>query len=136
MLFTNKIIVKRDSVCMADDCTAPNRCEFTFGQDDTVKELVIKISRYVPDMKDVVWSINLKGAPIAYVNFCPDDKKFELNINNIKISELEDNNIYCKFYSSNKLMDFTSNPPELLYPECKTLLQKVKKHEINRKDYY
>lgn len=136
MFFSKKIIVKRDSICMADDCTAPNSCEFTFGSEDRMKDLIIKISRYVPEMKDVVWSINSNGNPIAYVNFCADDKKFDLITENILISELKNTNFYCKFYNSSKLIDFSINPPELLFPECETLLQKVKKYELGRRDFY
>lgn len=136
MFHVNKIVVKRDSVCMADDCLAPNRSEFTFGEEETLKDLIIQISRYVPNMKDVVWSINYNGNPIGYVNFCSDDKKFELVTENIKIIELQNRNLYCKFYNSSKLMDFTVNPPELLYPECGTLLQKVKRYEVSRRDLY
>ncbi len=136
MFGTKKIIVKRDSICMADDCTAPNACEFAYSSEETLKDLVIKISRYLPELKAVVWSINNKGNPIGYINFCSEDKKFELIIENIRLADLDNHNFYCKFYDSNKLMDFSITPPELLYPECETLLQKVKKYEKTRKDLY
>lgn len=136
MFSIHKVIVKRDSICLADDCTAPNTCEFTFSSDERIKDLIIKIARYVPEMSDVVWSINSSGKPIGYVSFCSDSKKYDLVIDNIRIAELSEKNIYCKFYNKNKLLDFSITPPELLYPECATFLEKVKMHEVRGKDYF
>lgn len=90
--------VTRDSVCMGDDCMAPHLEEFPFKYDAMLSDLMVTLKAYVPAMKMVTWEI-----------FCGEDcvgrlisdksarYNSELNIPDIKISELPEKEIFCRY---------------------------------------
>lgn len=123
----HKIYVERDSVCMGDDCNAPNAKELYYGDHDRLSDFMIEVANYVPAMRNVVWSVACADEIIAYLIFDDDSGcKYELEIQDIKVSELVEQKIYCAYYYESKFYDYRTKPPADLYPQCKTLLDKVR----------
>lgn len=130
MRFSNKVHAERDSVCMGDDCNAPNAKDLYYASNERLSDFMDSVSRYVPSMRNVVWSIECKDKVIAYLIFDENANcKYELAISDMEVSRLVEKKIYCRYYYERKLFDYRTNPPVDLYPECKTLLEKVKAHE-------
>ena len=44
-----RVLVERDSVCMGDDCTAPNSKYILFESGISLSSLLSQIAQYVPD---------------------------------------------------------------------------------------
>ena len=129
-----RIHVERESVCMGDDCNAPNARDLEYETNELLSEFMDSVARYVPTMENVVWSVVAsQGQAIAYLIFDEDASyKYELAIPDMKVSELAEKRIYCRYYYKGKLFDYSTEPPTEMYPECKTLLEKVKEHEKYR----
>lgn len=123
MPMLNQINAERESVCMGDDCNAPNAKELEYSTNELLSDFLDSVAGYVPSMKNVVWSVVCKGRTIAYlifdVNACC---KYELTIPDMRVSELDEKNIYCRYYYKGK-------PSLEKYPQCETLLEKVKAYE-------
>lgn len=130
MTFVNRIYAERDSVCMGDDCNAPNAKYLDYATDELLSEFMDAVAGYVPSMKDVVWSVVCKDKTIAYLIFDEDaGYEYELAVSDIRVSELAEKKIYCRYYYNGKLFDYRIKPPVDMYPECRTLLEKVKAYE-------
>lgn len=130
MTFVNRIYAERDSVCMGDDCNAPNAKYLDYATDELLSEFMDAVAGYVPSMKDVVWSVVCKDKTIAYLIFDEDaGYEYELAVSDIRVSELAEKKIYCRYYYNGKLFDYRIKPPVDRYPECRTLLEKVKAYE-------
>lgn len=133
-MITGKTIhAERDSVCMGDDCNAPNARELNYASNEYLSEFMDSVAKYVPSMKNVVWSVACKDRTIAYLIFDENEEyKYELAVPDMKVSELDGKKIYCRYYHKGTLFDYKVQPPIELYPECKTLLDKVKAYEKSR----
>lgn len=130
MTLFNQIYAERDSVCMGDDCNAPNAEYLDYTTNELLSEFMDSVARYVPCMKDVVWSVTCKDKTIAYLIFDENaGYEYELAISDMRVSELTEKKIFCRYYYESKLFDYRTKPPVEMYPECKTLLEKVKAHE-------
>lgn len=130
MVFKNKIYVERDSVCLGDDCNAPNAKNLDYEDDERLSDFIDAVAKYVPTMREVVWSVSCKDETIAYLIFDENaNYKYELSIQDVKVSDLVEKKLYCRYYYERKLLDFHTNPPTDLYPEYTTLFEKVKAHE-------
>lgn len=130
MTFVNRIYAERDSVCMGDDCNAPNAKYLDYATDELLSEFMDAVAGYVPSMKDVVWSVVCKDKTIAYLIFDEDaGYEYELAVSDIRVSALAEKKIYCRYYYNGKLFDYRIKPPVDMYPECRTLLEKVKAYE-------
>lgn len=104
MGFLNKIHAERDSVCMGDDCNAPNAKDLDYETNELLSSFMDSVANYVPHMKDVVWNVVCKDRTIAYLNFDENaDYKYKLLIPDMKVSELDDKKIYCIYYPKSKL---------------------------------
>lgn len=123
MSILNQIHAERESVCMGDDCNAPNAKELEYTTNELLSDLLDSVAQYVPSMKNVVWSVICKGRTIAYlifdVNACC---KYELTISDMRVSELDEKKIYCRYYYKGKLSLES-------YTQYETLLEKVKAYE-------
>lgn len=126
----DQIYAERDSVCMGDDCNAPNARYLDYAANELLSEFMDSVAGYVPSMRDVVWSVVCKDKTIAYLIFDENDGyEYELAIPDMRVSELAEKKIYCRYYYERKLFDYKIKPPVEMYPECKTLLEKVKAYE-------
>ena len=89
--------LKRDSVCLGDDVTAPNPWNVRLERDTMLSEFMILLIRYVPQMKECEWIVECGRRPIG--RLISDEScvyKRELWISDICISELSGNEIFCR----------------------------------------
>lgn len=92
------IEVARDSVCMGDDCMAPHLEEFPLKHDTMLSDFMVTLKSYVPAMKNVTWEI-LCGEDCVGRLISEENAKYnsELNIPDIKISELSEKEFFCRY---------------------------------------
>lgn len=102
-----KIHVRRDSVCMGDDATAPNAESFFFQQNESIDALMRSLCGYVPHMKNVVWEIICSNTAIGYL-LSDDTGRYQYEISGSvrSISELPTCKLFCRYHHEN-LDDFT-----------------------------
>lgn len=106
MLFQHKIKATRESVCMGDDCNAPNARELDYKPDQLFSEWLSVVADYVPTMHNVVWSVHAKSDLLAYLIF--DHKgnfTIELIIPDQNMSMLGINEVYCRYYYQGELVN-------------------------------
>ncbi len=95
----HKIYAERDSVCMSDDCHAPNAEELDYRDGDRLSDFMDAVAKYVPAMKNVVWGVACAGEMIAYLYFDEASSyEYELQVKDIKVSELLEKKIHCTYY--------------------------------------
>jgi len=120
----------RDSVCMGDDCTAPNAADLTYSDREPLSRFMRSVAAYVPSMKNVVWSVYSGDLLIGHLfSGALGMYRSELAVPDGLVAELPEKKIHCRYYYSLKFKDFREKPPVDLYPEAKTLLDKVKAYE-------
>ena len=91
------IHVTRHSVCMGDDVMAPHADAFRLERDARVSELMRHIAGYVPAMRNYEWDILCNAEMIGKLISGEDCKyKTELLINDIAVSKLPKNEIFCR----------------------------------------
>ena len=115
-----RIKAERDSVCLGDDCTAPNSEYILFESGIRLSELLLQIAQYVPDYsgrQHTIWGIEYKGEPIAFLE-CDENSKYKciLNTDDILADAMDEKKIYCRYFfdhhgnvSSNIKALFSSN---------------------------
>lgn len=97
---TGFIRAERDSVCMADDCMAPNAQELSYDDNMMLSDFMAVISKYVPAMNNCRWIIFFGSEEVAVLTSMSDRKySYELLVSDRKISGLADKAIYCKYES-------------------------------------
>ena len=62
-----KIIWTRDSVCMGDDCTAPNTKTEKIDRPLTISDLLDRAADYVPNISGSVWAVWIEGILAGYL---------------------------------------------------------------------
>ncbi len=106
MQFWHKIKATRDSVCMGDDCNAPNARELDYKPDQRFSEWLSVVADYVPTMHNVVWSVHCKSKLLAHLVF--NDKgnfTVELVVPDQKTSVLAIHEIYCRYYYEGEIVN-------------------------------
>lgn len=93
------IHAERDSVCMGDDCNAPNARELPYSSDEHISAFLINtVAKYVPNVTNSTWVIiSGTGDEIGYIIF---DKNSKVNYTlatkrDIYVYELDDS-IFCR----------------------------------------
>lgn len=114
------IRVERDSVCMGDDCNAPNAMDVPCREGEKLSEFMGTLAASLPKMRSSVWAVKCKGNVIGFI----DTNRFSrcettICINDIQISSLASEKLFCKYYTEGRMAN--------KYPECETLLEKVRK---------
>ena len=98
-----QIKVKRESVCMGDDATAPNVRMIDILEKDMLSDMMVKLARYyLPHMPNSVWAIDSGKEVIAYIIM--DDRNgsfsYELCLRNQVFLETGIKALYCSFFSA------------------------------------
>lgn len=123
------ILLDRNSVCAGDSCDSHEK-EITLDGNTSLSALLVMLAEYVPSMEEVVWMVESDTGLIGYiitdeqrhasVEVCGNDKTVgSCGIQSIKC-------IYCCNGHFTRI-DRASGEKIEKYPECKTLLEKVKK---------
>lgn len=123
-----RIRATRDSVCMADDCNAPNERILECSPELALSGFMKIVTGYVPNGHNVVWTVYRRSRLLGYLIF--DDSgnyTVELAVPDNKVSRLRIDEIFCSHYYE---YDFLKK-----YTDCDTLIEKVKKHlrEVSKK---
>lgn len=132
------IQVTRDSIGMADDVLAPHLIKKSFNPNQTLLSFCKSLKKYVFNYENGVWIIKANGNIIGYIYYnkigiC----KIELVVENIKMSEKFFDEIHCSFIDKNYFIKAKNGSSYILsdpttyyieYPECNTLIDKVRKH--------
>lgn len=111
------IHAERDSVCMGDDCNAPNAEELPYNSDECLYEfLVNRVAKYVPKCTESVWVIlNYSNKEVGYITFDKNcDTTCTLAIKNTYVYKLG-GSIFCRKYNYRDI--------EEKHPEYKSLLK-------------
>ena len=126
----NKYVrVDRQSVCMGDDCTAPNEKLISVGERDRLLDIFQMITVYLPQMCDVIWAIDSGKKVIGYIIVGMDKQvRYELCIKDQVFCELDIEVLHCSYFHQRSFEYCNGNDCEVVekYPECRTLIDKVK----------
>ena len=122
-----KIKVTRDSVCMGDDCNAPNEVIIMVSNRDDLSEVFYKVSQTLPKMKEVIWPIDTGIKVLGYIIF---DEKGKITFDycvpykEVVISQLV--RLHCSYFHCRSFTYQKDGQEVEKYPQYKTLLEKVK----------
>lgn len=97
---------ERSSVCMGDDCTAPNPSDISFNQNETLVDLLCYAYQYVPAMKNSVWAV-LDNKQLLGIVCIGENGEFsyELVVENRDLSYLDQKKIFCRYFYMGMLKD-------------------------------
>lgn len=91
---------ERSSVCMADDCNAPNAADLAYDPTMLLSDFMAVIMKYVPDMSNCKWVILFDKEKVAVLTGHSDRKyTYELLVPDCKMEELAGKSISCRYYS-------------------------------------
>ena len=62
-----EIKVDRQSICMADDVSAPNGDVIEVSEQDRLEDVMKKVANYLPKIRYVVWAVDSGKEAIAYI---------------------------------------------------------------------
>ncbi len=100
------IVATRDSVCMGDDCMAPNRCDIPYHKEDKLSDLMSYVYQYVPTMKNTIWVVRNKQQVIGYLMIDEEGNySYELEMKNKSIYSLGNNSIHCSYFYKGRCRD-------------------------------
>lgn len=91
------IHMERQSVCMGDDCNAPNAQDISYRYNETLSSFMLKVMDYVPAMKNVRWILYCGTLYLGYL-FSDESGKYQYHIEeDILLSSLPKKEIFCKY---------------------------------------
>lgn len=136
LLLDGFIHIERDSVCMGDDCMAPNPAEISYYPDEKLSSFIKDVVNYLPlisaqDKGSIVWSVLCGGRVIAFI--IHDERgnnTFEFPRGNIRVVNLAKKGLFCGYFPDSTA-ELRPYDDEKRYPRCKTLLDKVKAYYDN-----
>ena len=125
-----EIRVDRESVCMADDVTAPNARMVGVGGLDTLSDVLEKVAAGLPKMKGSVWSVDSGRKVIGYILM--DDNgavSYELCQAAQNFGAMGIGALHCRYFHEGRFLYRDGGSGELVekYPECSTLLEKARR---------
>lgn len=126
-----KLTIDRDSVCMGDDCNSHRKDILVDGR-MKFSGLLEQLAAFVPSMGDgALWSVRSDDEPIGYIMGGGRGAKTELAGEDLEVRALRSRKIDCTHYYNSRFSwtDGKSGKHVELFPECSTLLEKVKKKE-------
>lgn len=123
----NKIRVDRESVCMGDDCNAPNEELLDLDNKDMFSDVLKKVAFYLPQMSDVIWAVDSGRKVLGYILMDQNRQHhFELCQRDQLFSEMGIRALHCSYFHSHRFMHNVNGVITEKFPEQKTLLEKVK----------
>lgn len=131
------VTVERDSVCMADDCNAPNTKILQVSGDLYISQFLKQLTNAMPSVADpepIVWSVHLgqrNGRAIGLIETVYQVRsRVTVLGSDLKMHQSGIGKVYCRYYCKSSLMKPDQNGHLCIpmYPECQTLAEKVKKH--------
>lgn len=124
------IRVTRESVCMGDDCTAPNVKLIPVEEKDMLSDMFQKIADCLPYIHDdVIWAVDSGKKVIGYIVMDIDhEAQYEFCLEDQVFCELDIEAFHCSYFYRRKFVYRNGENGEMVeeYPECRTLLDKVK----------
>lgn len=89
---------ERQSVCMGDDCNAPNAAELAYDKDMMLSEFMSVIMKYVPAMRNCRWIVFFDRDKVAVLTGGSDrNYTYELLVSDRKVEEFAGKKIFCKY---------------------------------------
>lgn len=122
-----QIKVDRDSVCMGDDCTAPNEKRLDVAENALLLDVFWQVAAYLPRMSNAVWAVDTGKKVIGYI-IMDTEIHYELCQENQLFSEMGTESLHCSYFHSGSFIYRNGANGKLVerYPESKSLLEKVK----------
>lgn len=122
------ISVTRESVCMGDDCTAPNENVIKVFKHDMISTVLLKVAQSLPQMNHVIWAIDTGKKVLGYILM--EDAlhyQFELCVEEQAFLNMEIYQLHCSYFHSNSF-HYRENENKHMEQnkQSKTLLEKVK----------
>lgn len=126
-VYNQQIKVDRESVCMADDVTAPNEKILDLEEGDKLSDVLKKVAGYLPQMSDVVWAVDSGKKVVGYIilDGC-QQSDYELCEPDSVFSKMEIRALHCSYFHSRSFMHSVNGEMVEKYPERWTLLEKAK----------
>lgn len=123
------ILFDRDSICMGDDVNSHQK-EMVIDSNILLSDLLKLLIKSVPSMNNIVWSVTSNKGLIGYI--ITDDNgnpSVEVNGEDKTVGSCNIEKVFCfHFYESNfSWTDGATGEKVVKYPECHSLLEKVKK---------
>lgn len=75
-----EIKVDRQSICMADDVTAPNEDMIAVSEKDLLTDVMEKVAAYLPKMTDTAWAVDSGKEVVAYIIMGKQGKPFQYEL--------------------------------------------------------
>lgn len=124
-----KIILQRESVCMGDDCNAPNEKIIQFDDNTTASEFLgYCAENYVPKMHNSVWVISdIDFRKKSVIGYAVTDSEGSISIfssnEGKSISDVISGEIFCQYYYPKKTADLND------VKDCFELYEKLRARE-------
>lgn len=126
----NKYVrVDRQSVCMGDDCTAPNEKLLSVCEKDMLSDIFQKISVCLPQMCDVIWAVDSGKKVIGYIITDANNQvRYELCLKDQVFCELGIEAMHCSYFHQKSFEYQNEKNGRIIekYPECRNLFDKVR----------
>ena len=126
-LHNNRISVDRESVCMGDDCNAPNEKVLDLSEEDKLTDVFRKVAEYLPQMSDVIWAVDSGRKVLGYIIMDKDRTiHYEICQPDGIFSDMKINALHCSYFFPNRFICNVDGEIKEKYPEQKTFLDKVR----------
>ena len=131
------VTVERDSVCMGDDVYAPNTMALPISGDMNISQFLKQLADALPivaDPEPIVWSVHLDQSGGRAIGLIETVYQVRSRVtvfgSDLKMQESGIGKVYCRYFCKSSLMkpDQEGYLRVPIYPECPTLVEKVKKH--------
>ena len=101
-MYVKEIKVDRQSICMADDVTAPNEDVIEVTEQDALMDVMIKVAAYLPSIADSVWAVDSGREVIAYIllDEYGDPVRYKLCKKNQRFLKMGIRKLHCSYFHS------------------------------------
>lgn len=130
-----QITVTRDSVCMADDCNAPNETRLSVTGTERLSDVLLRAAQSLPHTPGAVWAVDSGRYPVGYIIL--EERRppqVELCRENGRFLELDIHALHCSYFHAGSFIrrEQAGGRSVEEYPACKTLLEKAKRRMQER----
>lgn len=101
-MYAEEIKVDRQSICMADDVTAPNESVIEVTERDALMDVMVKVAAYLPQIDDSVWAVDSGKEVIAYILLDGHGipARYKLCKKNQRFLKMEIRMLHCSYFHS------------------------------------